>query len=94
MQVDAGGATTGLAGIPRPAPGVSSKKSEVLFDLRAGIDKPAKLQITTFYRGRLADAERLDPGATNRIHGSSAQLTPAGRPVGAPSLTVSDAILR
>jgi transglutaminase-like putative cysteine protease len=54
------GATTALASIPRPAPGISSKKSEVLVDMRAGIDKPAKLQITTFYRGRLADAERLD----------------------------------
>ena len=53
-------ATTALASIPRTAPGVSSKKSEVLVDMRAGIDKPAKLQITTFYRGALADAERLD----------------------------------
>jgi hypothetical protein len=50
--------TTGLSRIPRPAPDVSRKKSAVLIDLRAGVDKPGKLQITTSYGGWLADSER------------------------------------
>jgi transglutaminase-like putative cysteine protease len=54
------GATTGLARIPRPRTDDSRKRSEVLVDLRSGIDKPAKLQITTFYEGLQADSERED----------------------------------
>jgi transglutaminase-like putative cysteine protease len=62
-------ATTGLAAIPRPAPGTSHKRSEVLVDLRAGLHRPGKLQITTYYYGRLADAERqslADQSVTER----------------------------
>jgi transglutaminase-like putative cysteine protease len=58
LVIDRG--TTGLTTIPRAAPGVSSKTSEVVMDLRGGRDKPAKLQIATFYRGRLADTERRE----------------------------------
>jgi hypothetical protein len=54
--VEAG--TTALAVIPRPASGASSKTSEVLVDLRAGLDKPGRLRINTFFQGQLADAER------------------------------------
>jgi hypothetical protein len=50
--------THGLAIIPRLAPDAGSKRSEVLIDLRGGIDKPAKLQVTTFYAGTWADTER------------------------------------
>jgi hypothetical protein len=52
------GATTGLATIPRAGPEAHNKRSEVLIDMRAGVFKPAKLQITTFYEGPLADSER------------------------------------
>jgi transglutaminase-like putative cysteine protease len=51
-------ATTGLTVIPRPSPEASGKKSEVLFDARAGSNKPARLEISTFYHGSLADSER------------------------------------
>lgn len=51
-------ATTGLAEIPRPSPGARSKRSEVLIDLRAGVSKPARLQIDTFYQGTWADSVR------------------------------------
>jgi transglutaminase-like putative cysteine protease len=51
-------ATTGLTPIARPGPGANDKRSEVLVDMRAGFGKSAKLQITTFYAGRLADSER------------------------------------
>jgi transglutaminase-like putative cysteine protease len=54
------GSASGLAIIPRPAPETGGKRSEVLIDLRAGIDKPAKLQIATFYTGTWADSERGD----------------------------------
>jgi transglutaminase-like putative cysteine protease len=52
--------TTGLVVIPRPRPDTVSKRSAVQIDLRAGIDKPAKLQISTFYEGRLADSQRQE----------------------------------
>jgi transglutaminase-like putative cysteine protease len=51
-------ATRGLAMVPRPGPDSGSKRSEVVIDLRAGVDKPAKLQITTFYTGTWADSQR------------------------------------
>lgn len=51
-------AVTELESIPRPATGASTKRSEVSVDLRAGYDKPATLQINTFYRGKLADQTR------------------------------------
>jgi transglutaminase-like putative cysteine protease len=51
-------AVTELESIPRPAQGASTKTSEVSVDLRAGYDKPATLQISTFYRGKLADQTR------------------------------------
>jgi transglutaminase-like putative cysteine protease len=51
-------AVTELESIPRPALGASTKASEISVDLRAGYDKPAKLQISTFYRGKLADQTR------------------------------------
>jgi len=54
------GSSTALERIPRPAPGVSAKRSEVNFDMRKGFDEPAKLQITTSYTGRLADSMRVD----------------------------------
>jgi transglutaminase-like putative cysteine protease len=49
-----------LANIPRPAPDSAGKKSEVLIDMSAGMNKPAKLQITTSYLGRWADSQRQD----------------------------------
>ena len=52
--------TTGLTTLPPLGPDAHSKRSEVLVDLRAGLDKPAKLQISTFYEGRLADSQRQD----------------------------------
>jgi transglutaminase-like putative cysteine protease len=52
------GATTGLAIIPREAAQAHTRRSEVRIDMRAGLFKPAKLQITTFYEGRSADSER------------------------------------
>jgi transglutaminase-like putative cysteine protease len=54
------GATTGLAIIPHPSPDISGKRSEVLIDLRAGLHKPAKLQIATYYEGTWADSERQE----------------------------------
>jgi transglutaminase-like putative cysteine protease len=50
--------TNALESIPRPGPDVSGKKSEVVIDMRSGVNKPAKLQITTSYMGRLADSTR------------------------------------
>ena len=52
------GATTGLATIPRAGPEAHNKRSEVRIDMRAGVLKPAKLQISTFYEGPLADSNR------------------------------------
>ena len=54
------GATTGLATIPRSGPEASSRRSEVRIDMHGGVFKPAKLQITTFYEGPLADSQRQD----------------------------------
>jgi len=53
-------AAGGLVSMPRPGTATNSKQSEVLVDLRAGVNKPAKLQISTFYEGRLADSQRQD----------------------------------
>ena len=50
--------TSALETIPRPASGSSGKKSDVLIDLRNGMDKPAKLRIATTYAGGLADSTR------------------------------------
>jgi transglutaminase-like putative cysteine protease len=52
--------TSGLTNIPRPAATASGKKSEVLIDMSAGMNKPAKLQIMTSYLGWWADSERED----------------------------------
>jgi hypothetical protein len=58
LVVDA--ATTGLTTIPRSGPDASSRRSAVRIDMHAGVLKPAKLQITTFYEGPLADSERQE----------------------------------
>jgi hypothetical protein len=52
--------TASLTQIPGPAPGAVGKKSEVLIDMSSGMDKPAKLQITTSYLGRWADDQRQE----------------------------------
>ena len=53
-------ATAELEVIPRPAAGASSKTSTVSVDLSAGADKPARLNISTFYQGELADRTRQE----------------------------------
>lgn len=53
-------ATTELESIPRPSVGSSGKASMVLVDLSAGNTKPARLQITTIYHGKMADRVRQD----------------------------------
>jgi transglutaminase-like putative cysteine protease len=52
--------TTSLANIPGPTPETAGKKSEVLIDMSNGMDKPAKLQITTSYLGRWANDQRQE----------------------------------
>src|SRR5581483_10027449 len=54
------GSTTGLENIPRPAPDAAGKKSEVLIDMSSGMNKPARLQITTSYLGQWADSQRQE----------------------------------
>ncbi len=51
-------ATTELTAIPRPSPGVRRKFSAVVIDMSGGIDKPARLDITTSYMGQFADEVR------------------------------------
>lgn len=56
LEVDE--STTSLTNIPRPAADAARKESEVLIDMGAGMDKPAKLRIVTAYFGRWADSQR------------------------------------
>lgn len=46
---------SGLYNIPRPAPGAHRKVVTKLFDLSAGIEKPATLEVINSYSGPLAD---------------------------------------
>jgi hypothetical protein len=52
------GDTTDLVTIPRPAPDSQRKEVSYVFDLKAGMDKPATLRMTTRYIGPLADQIR------------------------------------
>lgn len=48
----------GLQKIPMPAPDSNQRQIEMTFDLRKGINKPARLDVATDYRGKSADDMR------------------------------------
>lgn len=51
-------ATRGLEAIPRSRPDGSVKDVQLVFDLRAGADKPATLEVRTRFEGTAADSMR------------------------------------
>ncbi|MEX0733937.1 MAG: DUF3857 domain-containing protein [Steroidobacteraceae bacterium] len=64
LVIDSG--TTALERIPRNLPGAWSRDVQMIFDLKAGVEKPGSLEVRSQFAGRAADSMRSDIASRNR----------------------------